>query len=99
MLENYEKLVVEMGEEMGASDCIELVEVEAYIKKSEVSWVYLQEGRLLTFTEGMEKHEEHILIQFINYWNDRKMSINDMAFKIIEELIARVKGFSLEGKN
>lgn len=99
MSKNSKKLVVELGKEMGASDCIELVQVEDYIKKSVSSWVYLWEGGLLSFMEGKEKHDEHILMQFINSWTHRKVNINEMAFEIIEELIARVRGFSLEGNN
>ena len=47
---------------MGMSDHIELVEVEEYIHKSEVMIVYLWEGGLLPFIEGMIKHEENISI-------------------------------------
>ena len=47
---------------MGMSDHVELVEVEEYIHKSEVMIVYLWEGDLLPFIEGMIKHEENISI-------------------------------------
>ena len=58
--------MVEIGEEMGPIDYIELVEAENYIRKSEVSWVNLWKGGLLPFMEGMKHHNEHILMQFIN---------------------------------
>ena len=49
--------------------------------------------------EGMENHDEHISMQFINSCNDWKVNINDMSFKIVEELVVRVGGLSPEGKN
>ena len=49
--------------------------------------------------EDMENHDEHILMQFINSWNDRKANINDISCKIVEELVVRVGGLSPEGKN
>ena len=63
---NSKKEVVELGEEIGPSDYIELLDVENYIRKSEVSWVYPWKGCLLPFMEVMKNHNEHISMQFIN---------------------------------
>ncbi len=41
MSKDSKKLLVELGEEMGASGCINLVKIEDYIKNSEATWVYL----------------------------------------------------------
>ena len=49
--------------------------------------------------EEMEKYDEHILMQFINSWTNRKVNINLMSFEIMEELVSRFKKLSLEGKN
>ena len=49
--------------------------------------------------EGMQKHDEHILMQFIYSWNDKKVNINDMSFKVMEELVVSVGGLSPKGKN
>ena len=58
--------MVELGDEMGASDYIEPVKGEDYIRKSEASCVYLWEGGFFSSMEGIEKHVEYILMQFIN---------------------------------
>ena len=51
---------------MGMSDHIEVVEVEEYIHKSEAVIVYLWEGGMLPFIEGMIKHQKNISIQYFN---------------------------------
>lgn len=52
--------MVELGDGMGTNDYIEPVGVEEYICKSEAVTIYLREGYLLPFMEGMIKHEENI---------------------------------------
>ena len=50
-----------VGEDMGASeDRIEPDNIEDHITKNEVKWVYLQEGGLLLFMEGIEGYDEHV---------------------------------------
>ncbi len=49
--------------------------------------------------KGMTKHDENILMQFFNLCNHKKVTINWMGFKIMEEVIVKVVGFVLEGKN
>ena len=99
MLKNLEELVIELGGGMGTSDHIEPMGVEACIYKSEFAMVYQQEVGLLLFMEGMTKHDENILMHFFNSWNDRKVNISGMSFKIMEEVIAKVGAFTLGGKN
>ena len=41
MSENLEELVVKLGDDMGTNDRIELMGVEACIRKSEVTMVYM----------------------------------------------------------
>lgn len=60
MSENLEDLVIELGGGMRTSHRIEHVGVEACIYKNKVGMVYLWEGSLLPFMEGMEKHDEYI---------------------------------------
>ena len=43
--------------------------------------------------------DDRDIMQFFNSWNDKKVKINGMAFKIMEKDIAKVRGFSLRGKN
>ena len=59
MLKNLEELVIELGGGMDTNDHIELVEVEDCIHKSEAMMVYLWEGGLLLFMEGIEKYYEY----------------------------------------
>ena len=99
MPEDSKNLVVDLGEEMGASDCIKIVKIEDYIRKIETTWVYLGEGGLMPFMEGMEEHDEHISMQFINSWTDKKVNINGMMFEIMEEIVARVGELSQAGKS
>ena len=63
-----------------------------------LAMVYLWEGSLLPFMEGMEKHDKHISMQFFNLWNERKVNINGMVFEITEEVIAGVGGFFRRGQ-
>ena len=79
MEKKIEELVVELGGEMGASNHIEPVGVEACIHKGEGAMVYLRKGGLLPFMEGMEKHDEHISMQLFNSWNDKKVNINGIT--------------------
>ena len=53
----------------------------------------------MSFVEGMEKHDEHILMQLINSWTNMKVNINGMAFEKMEEIVTRARELSLEGKN
>ena len=49
--------------------------------------------------EGMTNHDENISIHFFNLWNDIKVNINGMCFKIMEEVIFKVGGFTMGSKN
>ena len=55
---------------MGNSNCIELVDVEDSIHSTEAVMVYLQEGSLLPYMEGIVKHDEIISMQFFQTWKD-----------------------------
>ena len=54
------ELVVDLGGDMGTSDHIELVDVEECISSNKAAMVYLQEGGLLPYMEGMVKHNKVI---------------------------------------
>ena len=62
---------------MGNSNCIELVDVEDSIHSTEAVMVYLQEGSLLPYMEGIVKHDEIILMQFFQTWKDEKVTWKD----------------------
>ena len=79
---------------MSVSDLIEPVGVEEGIH----AMVYLQEGNLLLYMEGIVKHDKIILMQFFKTRKDRKVIVNGMGFDIFEETIARAEKFSMEGK-
>ena len=74
---------------MGNSNCIELVDVEDKIHSKEAAMVYLQEGNLLAYMEGIVKHDEIIWIQFFHAWKDKKVTANGMSFDISNESIVR----------
>lgn len=65
---------------MGVSDHIELVSVKEGIHSNEVVMVYLQEGNLLPYIQGMVKHNEIVLMQFFQVWKDRKVTVSGMRF-------------------
>ena len=50
---------------MGNSNCIELVDVEDSICSTKAVMVYLQEGSLLPYMEGIVKHDEIISLEFL----------------------------------
>ena len=75
-----EKLVVDLGNNMGTRNCIKLVAIEECISNSEATMVYLQEGVLLPHMEGMFKHNEIILMQLYQNWKDRKVIVKGMSF-------------------
>ena len=62
---------------MGNSNCIELVDVEDSIRSTEALMVYLQEGSLLPYMEGIVKHDDIILMQFFQTWKDEKVTLTD----------------------
>lgn len=92
-----EELVVDLGGNMSTSDSTKLVVVEECIINSEVTMIYLQEGGLLPYMDGMVKHNEVILMKFYQTWKDRKVTVNGMSFEISEENIVRAGDFSLYG--
>ena len=51
--------------------------------------VYLQEGNLLPYMEGIVKHDEIKWIQFLHTWKDKKVTVNGMSFDISKETIVR----------
>ena len=92
------ELVVNMDDGMGNSAHIKLMSVEDSIHSNEVAMVYLQEGGMLLYMEGMVKHGEIISMQFFQTWKDEKVIFNGMSFDISEETIARAGEFYMEGK-
>ena len=42
--------------------------------------------------------DENCALQFVNGWNDRKVTINGITFQVNEEVIAMANGLSLKGK-
>lgn len=59
-------LVIELDEDMCAIDHIELDKIEDCIRDSEAAWVYLHEGGLMSFMEGIGRYDEHVSLQFVN---------------------------------
>jgi hypothetical protein len=61
MPKNCDEILVELGEDMGASgDRIEPKKIEDHITKHKAMWVYLKEGVLLLFIEGIEGYSEQV---------------------------------------
>lgn len=87
--------MVELGSGMGTKDHTEPIEIEECIRNGEVVTIYLWEGGLLPFMEGMIKYEENISMHHFNSWKDKRMVINLMSFEITKDLIAKVGGFPI----
>ena len=48
--------------------------------------------------QSMAGYDENCALQFINGWNDRKVTINGITFQVNEEVIAMANGLSMKGK-
>ena len=46
----------------------------------------------------MARYDENCVLQFVNSWNDRKVTINGITFQVTEEVIAMATGLSMKGK-
>ena len=46
----------------------------------------------------MVGHDENYALQFINGWNEQKVTINGITFQVNEEVISMATGLSPKGK-
>ncbi len=58
----------------------------------------LKEGGFLTYMQAMAGYDKNCALQFVNGWNDYKVTINEITFQVNEEVIAMATGLSMKGK-
>ena len=58
----------------------------------------LKEGGFIPYMQSIVGYDENCALQFVNGWNDRKVTINGITFQVNEEVIAMAAGLSLKGK-
>ena len=46
----------------------------------------------------MASYDENCSLQFVNGWNDQRVTINGITFHVNEEVITMAIGLSLKGK-
>ena len=63
-----------------------------------VTWYLLKEGVFFPYMMSMARYDENCVIQFVNSWNDRKVTINGITFQVTEEVIAMANGLTTKGK-
>lgn len=91
------ELVVDIGKQMGAtSDHIEPKAIEDRITNSEAAQTYLKEGSLSSFMEGMGIHDEHVSLQFMESWENKRVNINGVTFEMTKQLITQVSDHALK---
>lgn len=53
---------------------------------------------MVPFLKCIEGYDKSVSMQFVNFWTDRRVTINGISFEINEEVIGRAIGLSLEGR-
>ena len=48
--------------------------------------------------QSMARYDKNCTLQFVNGWNDCKVTINEITFQVNEEVIAMATGLSMKGK-
>ena len=85
---------IEMG---GDLNRMEPTRIENF-KDRLVTWYLLKEGGFLPYMMSMAGYDENCALQFVNSWNERKVTINDITFQVTEEVIAMATGLTTKGK-
>ena len=62
------------------------------------TWFIFKEGVFLPYMQSMEGYDENCSLQFVNKWNDRRVTINEITFQVNEEVIAMATGLLSKGK-
>lgn len=73
---------------------IESSNVEDY---KEATWKYLRDGGLVPFMQCIKGYDKVVSMQFVNSWNNRRVVVNGISFKINEDVISKINSFSLKG--
>ena len=97
-------LITEEGEvEIGRIDMggdlnrLEPTKIESF-KDRMATWFLLKEGGFFPYMQAMAGYDENCGLQFVNEWNDRKVTINGITFQVNEEVIAMATSLSMRGK-
>ena len=61
-------------------------------------WYMLKEGGFIPFMEMLNGYDESCSLQFVNSWEDRKVTVNGISFHISEEVIFMVTGLAMKGR-
>lgn len=59
--------------------CIEPLMIEDGAQKS-LTWYMLNEGALVLFMEAMNGYDESCSLQFVNSWEDKRVTTNGITF-------------------
>ena len=62
------------------------------------TWYLLKEGGFLPYMISMAGYDENCALQFVNSWNERKVTINGITFQVSKEVIAMATGLNMKGK-
>ena len=62
------------------------------------TWYLLKEGGFLSYMLSMAGYDENCALLFVNSWNDRKVTINNITFQVTEEVISMATGLTTKGK-
>ena len=67
-------------------------------KERMVTWFMLKEGGFIPYMQAMAGYDENCALQFVNGWNDRRVTIYGILFQVNEEFISMATSLSLKGK-
>lgn len=61
-------------------------------------WYMLKEGGFIPFMEVLNGYGESCSLQFVNSWEDRRVTINGILFRISEEVISLAMRLTMRGR-
>ena len=76
---------------------IEPVVIDENMRKPLV-WYLLKEGGLVSFMEALNGHEENFSMQFVNSWENCRLTLNGISFHILKEAISLRTGLAMRGR-
>ena len=61
-------------------------------------WYMLKEGGFILFMEALNGYDKNCSLQFVNSWEDRRVTINGISFHISEKFISLATGLAMRGR-
>lgn len=86
--------IAKMGDDLM---CIKPSMIEENVRKPFL-WYMLKDHSFVLFMEALNGHNENFFMQFVNSWEDHKVTINEISFHISKEVISLGIGLAMKGR-